>query len=201
MGITAYKPIFSKRREGTASSISSIHYGHYKAALEDEEDILITVNLVFMRVPFEHGFSLQHWCQSLHCTLQKKYLPYINKIRTIKLFEADFNTCLKCTLGRQLLRHSEHRSININQAHGSIPGRDINDANLTEKLVNDMIRLEKIQMISLFNDAAGCYDRICSSLNTITLRRLGYPKGTSVCLAQILNNMRHYIRTEFSMSK
>ena len=59
MGITEYTNIISKVRESNASSISSTHYGHYEAALEDEEEIVIKVNLVFIRVPFEHEFSLQ----------------------------------------------------------------------------------------------------------------------------------------------
>ncbi len=64
-----YLAIFAKAKETIVSSTSGIHYGHYIAACQD--DILTDVNVLFMRVPFQHGFALERWSASLHCMLQK----------------------------------------------------------------------------------------------------------------------------------
>lgn len=52
-----YKLVFNKATEATASSILGLHYGHYIAAIQD--DLLIEINDIFMRVLFQHGFPLE----------------------------------------------------------------------------------------------------------------------------------------------
>lgn len=89
----AYRKLYRKIRESTASSPSGLHYGHYKAAVETSLGSTILHRLTTL--PFEYGLSLKRWQQSLHFMLQKKDLPYIQKLRIIQLFEADFNTTLK----------------------------------------------------------------------------------------------------------
>ena len=105
-----YADMFSKTRESTVSSPSGIHYGHYIAACESE--ILLDVNLLFMSTPFYVGRPLTRWSKSLHCTIQKKKKPYINKLRIVQLYEADFNTMLKILLGRRLMNHGEEHELN-----------------------------------------------------------------------------------------
>ena len=47
MDVEEYRNMFSKVRESIDLFISSIHYGHYKAVLEDDNEILMQLNLVF----------------------------------------------------------------------------------------------------------------------------------------------------------
>ena len=194
-----YRAIFQKATESTASSPSRIHYGHYIAAMQD--DVLTAVNAVFMRVPFKHGFPLERWSSSVQCMLQKKNKPYIIKLRIIELFEADFNSGLKYILGRQLLYHSETHGINSNQTHGSRPGRSTHDALTITKLTYDIARLDKVNIVSIFNDAAGCYDRMRHNLMTVSSERMGCPDEVALCLARVLNQMKHHAQTANGISE
>ena len=88
--------IFGKTKESTASSPSGIHYGHYIAACES--DALSVVNRVFMVTPFKASRPLSRWINMIHYMIQKLKVPYVTKLRIIKIHEADFNTMLKFVL-------------------------------------------------------------------------------------------------------
>ena len=191
--LDTYKAIFKKAKEHTSSSPSGIHYGHYIAAIQN--DLLAEVNVTFMRVPFAHGFPLDRWSSSVHCMLQKKKVAFIDKLRIIQLFEADFNSALKYVLGRRLLYYSEEQGLNSNQTHGSRPGRSTHDALKINTLTYDIARLDRTTMITLFNDAAGCYDRMRHNLTTITTRHMGCPKSFALCHARVQNTMKHFVKT------
>ena len=59
----------------------------------------MVVSTMFMRVLFKYGFALEIWRKSVHCMLQKKEKPYLNKLRIVQLFEADFNSASKYIIG------------------------------------------------------------------------------------------------------
>ena len=60
-----YKEFFNNTRKAT-SSHPPLHYGHYKAACES--DVLASVNLAFVNIPFKHGYPLSRWRHSLQKT-------------------------------------------------------------------------------------------------------------------------------------
>ena len=132
----------------------------------------------------------------MHCMVQKKQHPYINKLRIIQLFEADFNSALKYVLERRLLYHSEAQCINSTQTHGSRPGRSTHDALNINKLMYAIGHLDIVAMVTLFNDTAGCYTRMMHNLTTITTRRMGCPKDFVLCHARLQNQMKHYIKDQ-----
>ena len=101
MTMENYMELFNKTKESTSSPPSGLHYDHYKAATES--DILSKVNLLFMVVPFKVGLPLTRWTRSWHCMIQKVSKPYVNKLRIVQLYEADFNTILKSMLGRLVM--------------------------------------------------------------------------------------------------
>ena len=55
-------------------------------------------------------------------------------------------------------------------------------------------------MITIFNDAAGCYGRMHHNLTTITTRRMGCPKEFTLCYARVQNQMQHYVKTKTGVS-
>ena len=65
-----YRKLYRKTRESTASSLSGLHYGHYKAIVETKLGSAVLHQLTTL--PFEYGLSLQRWQQSVHFMLQKK---------------------------------------------------------------------------------------------------------------------------------
>ena len=193
-----FKDIFNATKEQTASSPSGLHYGHYKASCESDQ--LAQVHLLFMVLPFQVGIPLTRWNNSLHCMIQKKAKPFINKLRIVQLYEADFNSLLKYLLGRRLMVHSEKHGLNGHQLYGSRKGRTTYDALITTRVIYDMARVQRSYIISIFNDLKGCYDRIRPALNTITTRRMGLPKNIAICHARTLRQMEHMLRTGFGVS-
>ena len=76
ISLDEFKQYFKKTQESTSSSLSGLHYGHYIACCEDDD--LATILLTFMTVPFQYGFSLKRWENSVHCMLQKETKPFIH---------------------------------------------------------------------------------------------------------------------------
>ena len=167
-----YKQLFTKTSEMTSSSPSKTHMGHYIASCE--RDNIATVHLLMMNIPFQYGFPLDRWLHSLHCMLLKKDRPYINKLRIIQQIEADFNASMKILLSRRLMRHADTAGANSTQTHGGRQGRSTYDAMIISQLTTDITRLNRSNLLLMFNDADGCYDRMRPELCSIVLRRVGY---------------------------
>ena len=97
--------------------------------------------------------------------------------------------------------HGEEEGINRNQIRGSRPGRTTHDSLTIVTLSEDLARLERLAMITIFNDTAGCYDIMLRNLMDITTRRMGYPKAAALCHAQVLNQIKHFIKTVNGISQ
>ena len=100
--------------------------------------------------------------------IQKAPQPYVNKLRIVQLYEADFNTMLKFIVGRRLMHHSEKHGLNGHQLYGSRKGKSTYDALITIKVIYDMARAQRDYIISISNNLKGCYNRVRPAVNTIT---------------------------------
>ena len=193
-----YRTSYRKIRESTASSPSGLHYGHYKAAVETDVGKKVLHRLATL--PFEHGLSLKRWQQSLHFMLQKKDLPYINKLRIIQLFEADFNTTLKLIYSRELMKMGDKLQINSDETYGARKGRNTHGALMIYQSNFGLAQLLKRNISILDSDATGCYDRIPHNLLTIAQQRIGCRKEFCVAHAKTLHHMVHKILTAHGIS-
>jgi hypothetical protein len=86
------------------------------------------------------------------------------------------------------------------QAFGSIPGQMAHDALITLQLTYNYARVQKQPMASLFNDAAGCYDRIRSLLSYLCMVRVGCPHGIVKCHSLTQREMVHHVKTSYGPS-
>ena len=78
-------------REKIVSSMSKIHNGHYIAATTSI--FLATITTTLCSIPWEIGETLKRWRYSLNVALEKKLgIRLLDKLRTIHLLEADYNT-------------------------------------------------------------------------------------------------------------
>ena len=102
--------------------------------------------------------------------LLKRDKPYLTQLRIIQLIEADFNGSLKILLSRRLMRHADSHGINSTQTHGGRQGRSTYDAMIIGQVSTDITRLNKSNLLVLFNDADGCYDRMRPELISVLLR-------------------------------
>ena len=152
-----------------------------------------------MNIPFQYGYPLTRWLKIHHCMRQTREQPWIHKLRIVQLYEADYNSALKFLIERRLMNHSEVNGINSHQLYGSCKGKSSIEALITLQVIYNMARADRLYMVSLFNDLKGCYNRICPSLNTITTRRMGCPKGIVECQSKALRLIEHLIKTSFGV--
>ena len=76
--------------EWTTSSLSTIHYGHYKATAKSE--LVSKINAQQLTVIARSGVAPVRWGMSLQVLLEKLAgICLVEKLRYIQLYEADFN--------------------------------------------------------------------------------------------------------------
>ena len=110
-----------RRRETTSSSISGVHFGHYKAATT--ELVLASVNQRLLSFCFETGYASSRHCRALDLAIEKKPRNFrVEKLRAIILFEASFNAGNKL-FGRQMMATAEELSLLAQEQAGSRRGR------------------------------------------------------------------------------
>ena len=132
--------------------------------------------------------------------LLKQDKPYLAKLRIIQLIEADFNGALKILLSRRLIRHDDTYGTNSHQTHGGRQCRSTYDVMIINQLSTDITRLNKSNILVMFNDTDGCYDRMRPELISIVLRRMSCPKLIAACQTRTLVHMVHKILTAHGVS-
>ena len=193
------KELFGNTREKTSSSPSGLHVGHYKAGYENAEIAEILTS--FTALPFLYGFTLSRWKKSLHVMLPKLNRPYIHKLRIVQLFEADFNAGLKILYSRRLMSNTEKFQLNTEQIYGGRRGKTVHDCLTNLQLTYEYSQVTCSPMALIFDDMAGCYDRIRLNLNTITTRRMGMTKNAAITHSKTITGMTHKVRTAYGDSE
>ena len=83
-----YTRSWEKMDERTASR--DLHFGHFKAATKCDTNALIHYALA--EIPFRTGYSPTRWKEATNLMILKKEgVHQVDKLRTIVLYEADFN--------------------------------------------------------------------------------------------------------------
>ncbi len=79
---------------------SGCHFSHYKAATEN--DYLLALHVACLNLALETGISYKRCRNGVMVLLEKEFGSiYIDKLRAICLFEANFNCCRKLSLQRE----------------------------------------------------------------------------------------------------
>jgi hypothetical protein len=85
-----FKLFWQKLNEFTSSSMSGIHYGHYKAAIQDE--LISEVLALELTVVARSGIPPENWSVGLQVMLEKiAGVCLVEKLQANQLYEADFN--------------------------------------------------------------------------------------------------------------
>jgi len=88
-------------REHTSSSLLGMHFGHYKAAVSSL--FLAEIHALMTQLPFTVAYTPRQWQAGLQVILQKKAgVIHVDHLRTILLFEGDFNFGNKVLFGRHM---------------------------------------------------------------------------------------------------
>ena len=96
--------------------------------------------------------------------------------------------------------HLHNNKLIDDEVYGSCKGKTGSKALITLQLLADHSRVWKKNLILLFNNAAGCYDRIPPALAEIALRRVGVPKQITKAHTNAQRKMKHHIKTAIGVS-
>ena len=98
-----FKRFWKRVKEFTSSSSSGIHYGHYKAAAQD--DFSSSILSQQLTVIARSGVPPESWSVGLQVMLEKiAGVCLVEKLRAIQLYEADFNCYNQFIFGRQAMQ-------------------------------------------------------------------------------------------------
>ena len=198
-GSEEYRQLFNHTKESTSCGPSGLHMSHWKAATESDDLTFVHATLTW--AAFVMGITYKRWNVSFHSMLQKMKKPYIHKLRIIQIFEGDMNGGMKYLFGRVFMKKLVQDGVIDSNAYGSIPGRDPLEALKVLQYLYDNHRLMKRDLVVIFNDAAGCYDRIRPNQAEICSRRVGCSTSLTKTHTSLQMNMVHHIKTAAGISK
>jgi hypothetical protein len=94
-----FKQFWKRVREFTSSTMSGIHYGHYKAAIQCNISTRILAQQ--LTVVARSGIPPESWSVGLQVMLEKiAGVCLVEKLRAIQLYKADFNCSINLCLGK-----------------------------------------------------------------------------------------------------
>ena len=180
--------------------MSGIHYGHYKAAAQDEYSTqLLSQQLTIIA---RTGVPPESWSVGLQVMLEKiAGVCLVDKLRAIQLYEADFNFYNQFVFGKLALNSITENGF-LPEELFSQKGSTAEDAKFDKTLTTDISRQSRTPMTIVSADAAYCYDRVnhvIMSLVWLTLLNGNIPPVVTALIC--LQTMRFFQRTGFGESK
>ena len=184
--------------EFTSSGPSGLHFGHFMANSYDP--VLAPVDAAMAHVPALSGYVPERWKKGLNVMLEKKPgVCKVTKLRTILLYEADFNHNNKL-MGRAMMRYAEANHLLAPEQYGSRKSHSAVYQALNKVLTYDIARQSRQPIALCSNDAKSCYDRIVHSAAGLAMQRCGVPSNMVESSLRPIQQLRHYIRTTYGDS-
>ena len=94
-----------------------------------------------------------------------------------------------------MMQNSENSGVNPDQIYASRKGNTVHDCLVNLQLTYELAYTTQSVMAILFNDMAGCYDRLRFNLTNISTQRIGMDKNIALTHNKTLAGMKHYVRT------
>jgi hypothetical protein len=133
-----YQRYWKKPRERTSSSISGLHYGHYKAAAQSDQ--LSEIHALLMELAVTGGSTLARWETGLSCMLEKTAgVIKVKKLRAILLMEADFNFFNGLMFASRMMRQAKTQARISLECYGSRKNHEAIEVAVNRRLVTDIL--------------------------------------------------------------
>ena len=194
-----FKQLFRTIPENTASSVSGLHYGHYKVLSKLGDDTIIGVLFDLVNIAFITHSPLPRWRHATQLMLEKGKGPSVENLRIIQLLEADMNWLLRFLWGRKLEKHATVAGI-YNEAQFASPGKLCQSAILNKVLFFDLLRQTRQYGALMDNDATAAFDRVLPALCVVTCRQLGMPREAQRFFYKLLRQMVYTTTTAHGRS-
>jgi hypothetical protein len=195
-----FKRFWRKVKEFTSSLMLGVHFGHYKATIQDvlSTEILAQQLTVIAR----SGILPENWSIGLQVMLEKiAGVCLVEKLRNIQLYEADFNCYNQFIFGGQAMQTLTSNGY-ISEEVFSQKGSSAKDAKFDKTLVADLSRQARHPMTFVSADAAYCYDRVNHVIMSLVWLVLTNGNIPAIVVSLIcLQTMKFFQRTGFGESK
>ena len=179
------------------TSSRTIHFGHFKAAIQN--DYIMRLHYAMAEIPFRSGYSPTRWQKANNVMILKKEGDTnLERLRTLVLFEADFNHNNKF-LGRSMMNHMKDSNKLASEQY-SAPGRKCIDQVLNRRLYFDMIRYQKTSAAMAAADLKSCYDRVAHAPAYLAMRSFGFPSQPIESMFSTIQDVQYYTFTSHGLS-
>ena len=149
---------FSRLNENTSTSPSGIHLGHDKAATQSDE--LSEIFALQMSTIIHTGIHPSCWGVALQVMIEKiAGVCLVTKLRSIQLYEADYNWFNKFIFNDGALRALEASGL-LPEEHYSQRNSTAEDVCFDKTLTLDISQQSRTPTAIISVDAAQCYDRV-----------------------------------------
>jgi hypothetical protein len=185
-------------RIDTQSSYSNIHYDHYVCAAYDKD--LTSLQVAKLNTAIRLGWPLQRWLHTVIVLLQKEMgTVFINKLRAICLFEADFNYVLKVIFAQRMMGNlNREKLLPLEQHAKAFSGAK--NATMNRLLYQDIHRTLHWPYAVASVDLGDCYDALYHGWSAISLLAAGVPNAQVKMMLVALQCMGWHLRTGFGLS-
>ncbi len=195
-----FKPFWKKVNKFTSSSMSGVHYGHYKEAIQDKTSLeVLALQLTLIA---RSGIPPENWSVGLQVMLEKiAGVCLVKKLRAIQLYEADFNCYNQFIFSKEAIKTLTSSGY-IPEDLFSQKSSTAEDAKFDKTLMADLSRQARQPMIVTSADTAYCYDcvnHIIMSLVWLVLTKGNIPAIVAALIC--LQTMKLFQRTRFGESK
>ncbi len=153
-----FQTFWTKVGEFTSSSMSGVHYGHYKAAVKCDTSTKILAQQ-FTAVA-RSGIPPENWSIGLQVMLEKiAGVCLVETLRAIQLYKANFNCCNQFIFGKEEMNTLNRINYTPKELF-SQKGSTSKDAKFYKTLMADLSKQARQPMTVISADAAYCYNKV-----------------------------------------
>ena len=195
----AWQQPWLKCKEKTSSSVSGLHFSHYKAGAKS--DTISHLHALKTSAALRRGISLGRWSYGLSVMLEKELgCTLLGKLRAILLMEADFNFSNKVIYGVRMLDNARKHGYSPEEVY-SEKNKMADDGTLAKVLFFDIVRQTRLTAGQSSVDAANCYDSVAHTIASLVFQSFGVPEEAVQSMLTTIEEMKYFLRTAYGDSK
>jgi hypothetical protein len=188
-----------RAKERTSSSLSGLHYGHYKAAAQS--DYLSEIHAIMTELAVTGGTPLERWQSGLSVMLEKTQgVIQVDKLRAILLMEADFNFYNGLMFAKRMMDRAESNHWIPREIYGGRKNHEAIEVAMNRRLLADIARQRRVPLAIASVDAQTCYDRLAHSIASIATQGWQVDPKAIVTMLFTIQSMKFFLRTAFGDS-
>ena len=154
-----------------------------------------------LNLALQTGVPLERWGNGLTVLLEKEFGSiYIDKLRAICLFEADFNWLSKLIFAKRMMSQAMDKGM-IPPEQIARAGTDANVGTVLKHLHNDIHRTMHINSAVVSADLTNCYDAVHHSIASIAVQAMGVPVLAVKLVLSCLQTMFFWLRTAHGVAE